>query len=140
MILDLPGEAFLPDDYVSDRRLKIDLYRRLARIASYAELSELNAELVDRFGALPNSAQRMLALHELRLDAATWQIRGIKVEDRYLVFSFADRRRIEQLAKMCRGRLRIVDDHAAYVTLAKNVEQPDAIMQAAKSVLSVASS
>lgn len=51
--IDLPGEAFIPRTYIPDMRLKIDLYRRLARVATQQELDELAAEFVDRFGPPP---------------------------------------------------------------------------------------
>ena len=40
--IDLPGEAFLPDDYVPDMRLKIDLYRRLTRVSRYRGAGRLS--------------------------------------------------------------------------------------------------
>ena len=48
--VDLPVAAFLPDDYVPDRRQKIDLYRRLARLERFDQVEELRSELRDRFG------------------------------------------------------------------------------------------
>ena len=39
--IDLPGEAYLPRRYVPDMRLKIDLYRRLARVGTQEELDDL---------------------------------------------------------------------------------------------------
>ena len=49
--IDLPGEGHIPRSYVPDMRLKIDLYRRLARIAGAEELRDLRCELQDRFGS-----------------------------------------------------------------------------------------
>ena len=61
--VDLPGEAYLPRTYVPDMRLKIDLYRRLARVADREQLAEIGAELVDRFGPRPPEVEHMLARH-----------------------------------------------------------------------------
>ena len=41
--IDLPGEGHIPRSYVPDMRLKIDLYRRLARISSSEELQDCAA-------------------------------------------------------------------------------------------------
>ncbi len=135
--IDLPGEAYLPNQYVPDKRIKIDLYRRLTRIASFDQLGEIQGELEDRFGALPSAVQRMLSLAELRLHAAVWQVQSIHKEGRYLVFTYTNRGRIEQLAKSCSGKMRVVDEKSAYVTLAKGVEDPNHILLAAKSVLAM---
>ncbi len=80
-------------------RLKIDLYRRLARVASQQELDELAAELVDRFGARPPEVERMLSRAQLRLLAHRWQISSIHLEDGFAVLAYTDRRKIEQLGQ-----------------------------------------
>jgi transcription-repair coupling factor (superfamily II helicase) len=132
----LPGEVFLPSDYVPDLRLKIDLYRKMSRITSPDDLREFRDELADRFGPPPEPVRRMLAREELKMEAAIWQIGEIYLEDSYLVFRYTDRARIEQLARAQKGRLRVVDQQSAYLPLPKGIDHPpDALLEAAKSVL-----
>ncbi|MGE0759881.1 MAG: transcription-repair coupling factor [Pirellulaceae bacterium] len=133
--IDLPGEAFIPDEYVPDLRMKIDLYRRVRRVEHARDLGELRQEFVDRFGPIPDPVDRLLQLVELRLDATIWQISAIHIEDRDLVFDYTDRRRVEQLSKRTQGRLKVVDDRRAYCRLKH--DRPSAAMwlAAAKSVL-----
>lgn len=133
--VEVPGEAYLPDDYIPDIRLKIDLYRRLRRAATYAEIAEFRSELADRFGKPPKPARRLLELARLRLDAAMWQISSIAVEDQHLVFTYQDRRRMNQLAKQFRGPLRTVDEQTAYLKVPGALEDPGRFLRAAKSVL-----
>lgn len=133
--VDLPGQAFLPDEYIPDMRLKIDLYRRLSQIEGIEQLAEFRVELVDRFGAPPQEVLRMLSLMELRIDAAIWQVREIFLENRYLVFRYTDRARIEHLARLKKGRLRVVDDRSVYVPMGDKLPNADGILEAAKSVL-----
>ncbi len=133
--IDLPGEAYIPDDYVDDMRVKIDLYRRLTRVARDADLTDFRAELVDRFGPPPKPVERMISLAEMRIDAALWQIDTIRLEDRYLVLGYTDRSRAEQLAGISGRRLRIVDGQSAYLTLSQGVTDCDEIIGAVKSVL-----
>jgi transcription-repair coupling factor (superfamily II helicase) len=133
--IDLPGEAYFPAEYVADMRSKIDLYRRLVAISSFDELAEFESELVDRFGAPLPPARRMLALTGLRIDAAVWRIASIHREQQYLVFGYGDRGRVEHLARLNGGRLRVVDDRSAYLTLPQEFTAPDEIIGAAKSVL-----
>ena len=52
-VIDLPIDAYLPDDYVAEEPQKLELYRRLGRTATNSEIDTIRAELVDRFGALP---------------------------------------------------------------------------------------
>ena len=133
--IDLPGEVFIPDEYVPDMRLKIDLYRRLRRVSRYDELEELRSEFEDRFGKFPRSVERLLDLTELRLDAATWQISAIYTEDERLVFVFRNEQRIEQLVRTTGQGLRIVDDRHAYADLPDDSNEPDAFFELAKSLL-----
>jgi transcription-repair coupling factor (superfamily II helicase) len=133
--IDLPCEAYIPRTYVSDMRLKIDLYRRMARLSTMEEWEDLSAELVDRFGPPPEPLGRMLELAKLRIWAHRWQIESIHLEDGYVVLSYGKRQRIEQLAEARGGRLRIVDDKSAYLPLGKDVREGDQILEAVESLL-----
>src|SRR2546425_1838039 len=64
VILDLP--AHLSDEYVPDEAVKLELYRRLARAEAPSEIQAVREELRDRFGPLPDDAQRLLLVSELR--------------------------------------------------------------------------
>ncbi len=133
--IDLPCEGYIPRTYVPDMRLKIDLYRRIARLESIDQWNDLAAELVDRFGARPPEVDRLLLLAQLRIWAHGWEIESIHLEDDFAVFGYLKRRRIEQLAQSQPGRLRIVDDKSAYLPLGKGVKAGDEILAAVQSLL-----
>jgi len=63
----MDGPTHLPDVYVSDEDAKLDFYRRLARSAELGEIAALRDELRDRFGPLPEEAERLLISAELRI-------------------------------------------------------------------------
>jgi transcription-repair coupling factor (superfamily II helicase) len=133
--LDLPGEAYLPRRYVPDMRLKIDLYRRLARVSTMEELADLAGELTDRFGPHPPTVDRLLRRMEARILAQQWLIDSVHLEPPYAVFTYLDHRRAEQLARASGGRLRVVDQRSAYFTLPKGLADPDEILRQIKSLL-----
>jgi transcription-repair coupling factor (superfamily II helicase) len=133
--VDLPGEAYLPRRYVADIRLKIDLYRRLARVTTLAELRDFAAELTDRFGPRPTMVERLLSRVELAILAQGWQIDAMHLEDAYVVFSYKNRSRIEDLARRSGGRLRVVDGRSAYLPLGQEVPPVDDLYGLIKSVL-----
>jgi len=133
--LDLPGEAYLPRSYVPGMREKIDLYRRLARASSEEDLADLAAELRDRFGPMPPMVQRLLTLNSIRVAAQRWLISSIRLEDRYAVFGFTSAPLIHQLAARHRGRLRVVDDHSAYLPLDRPGGTPDEVLAEIQRVL-----
>lgn len=133
--VDLPIEAYLPDDYVTDSKQKVDLYRRLNRVESFDDVKALKIELRDRFGKLPPAVVRLIKLSELRLEATLWQVSHIFLEDNFLGMRFKDSSRMRQLARSTKYNLRIVDDSTAYLTL-KSVEiSPDQMIALLKSIL-----
>jgi transcription-repair coupling factor (superfamily II helicase) len=65
--IDLPVDAHLPPDYIGSDRLRLEAYRRLAAAADDAGVDAVIEELVDRYGPLPEAAQRLVAVARLRL-------------------------------------------------------------------------
>ena len=53
IVLELPMPAYLPPDYVERDDLRLDAYRRLASVRSHADVDDIAAEWVDRFGPVP---------------------------------------------------------------------------------------
>ncbi len=137
--IDLPGEALLPDDYVPALRNKVDLYRRLSRVESLADVRQFEAELRDRFGPPPPPVLQLLSLAELKIDAAVWRIEVIRLEIQdgktYIVCEYADRARIAQLARARGKRVRIVDDRCVYLPLQADSQDPTGVIADVKSVL-----
>jgi transcription-repair coupling factor (superfamily II helicase) len=127
--IDLPWPAFLPRDYVPGQKQKIEVYRRLARIRRGQRLDDFRQELRDRFGALPEKAEWLLRLAELRLLAAKWQIVDIHLEKSPagptdVVLGYRSPRKVAKLAERSEGRIRVVDQATAYCRLADHEEEP----------------
>ena len=133
--IDLPGEAYIPRSYVPGMRQKIDLYRRLARVADHSQLSDFAEELTDRFGPIPPVVQRLLTLNGVRIDAQRWLIESIRLEGEYVVFGYASAALIRQLAGQSGGRLRVVDAKSAYLPLSQGVIEPDQVLAEVKLLL-----
>lgn len=136
--IELPVSVYLPDRYVSEQKLKIEIYRRLSQANSLAKLAELEEELRDRFGPVPSPAKRMLRLRELNLRALSWKIENVHLEDGYAVFRYRDVKLIKMLSYLHKGHLRIVDQHDAYWPLDANEEDGTAVMDELIAALSEA--
>ena len=87
-ILDLPVDAYLPDEYVAGEPQKLEFYRRLSRARNGEELEAARADLIDRYGPLPAPAERLIELAHLRLLAERAGIASISREESDLVFRF----------------------------------------------------
>jgi transcription-repair coupling factor (superfamily II helicase) len=141
--IDLPWPAFLPRDYVHGQRQRIEVYRRLARIRRLERLDDFRAELLDRFGPIPEPTEWMLRLATLRLLAARWQIGGIHLEGPAegntgptdVVLGYRGPRKINRLAARSNGRLRVVDGASAYFRLKVKEETPQSLYRVLENLL-----
>ena len=61
--------ALMPDDYVPDVNSRLVFYKRLASCNDAAELKELNIEMIDRFGLLPDASKNLISVTELKFSA-----------------------------------------------------------------------
>ncbi len=67
--VDLHIAALLPDDYIPDVHTRLILYKRIASAKDKAALRDLQIELIDRFSLLPEAAQNLFAVTEIKLKA-----------------------------------------------------------------------
>lgn len=80
--VDLHAPALIPEDYLPDVHTRLVLYKRIATAKSNQELKELQVEMIDRFGLLPEATKTLFAIHELRLKASEIGIRKIEASTR----------------------------------------------------------
>jgi transcription-repair coupling factor (superfamily II helicase) len=80
----------IPDDYVPDLDLRMGLYRRLNEIEDKAGIEAFAAELIDRFGTLPDPTENLIRLMEIKLNAKAACISKIELGPRGALVSFHD--------------------------------------------------
>ena len=97
--LEVPREAFspqitvdapimIPDDYVPDLDLRMSLYRRMNELEDSAGIESFAAELIDRFGKLPDATENLLKVIEIKLNAKKACIAKIDVGPRGALVTF----------------------------------------------------
>jgi transcription-repair coupling factor (superfamily II helicase) len=79
--INLPLDAYLPEAYVPDETLRLQLYRRLAGLSEQEQIDELRAELEDRFGPLPEEAESLFYQLQLKLHALAAGATTISIEE-----------------------------------------------------------
>jgi transcription-repair coupling factor (superfamily II helicase) len=67
--VDLRVPALLPDDYIHDVSLRLSLYKRIASSKNKMQLDDIQVELIDRFGLLPQPAKNLIHVAKLKLKA-----------------------------------------------------------------------
>ncbi len=78
--IEMPIDARLPEEYVNEVSLRMEIYQRLGEAISWEEVTELWNELKDRFGPPPEPAKWLYHLTRLRVYAARHSFTLIKVE------------------------------------------------------------
>lgn len=64
--IELPVGAYIPEEYVADQEIRVEVYRRLAVAGRAGKIEDLSAEIADRFGEMPEPVRQLLELERLR--------------------------------------------------------------------------
>ncbi len=83
--VDLPIPVIIPTDYVPDRALRLQLYRRLAELGTEQAIADMSAELNDRFGPLPEPVENLLFQLQIKILAARAGVEAVAGEDGQIV-------------------------------------------------------
>ncbi|WP_019659178.1 transcription-repair coupling factor [Stenotrophomonas hibiscicola] len=75
--VELHVPALIPEDYLPDVHTRLTLYKRISSARDTDALRELQVEMIDRFGLLPDAAKHLFAIAELKLKANTLGIRKL---------------------------------------------------------------
>lgn len=89
--LNLAIEAYLPDDYISDSKQKITMYKRFQSVESHEEIDDIVEELIDRFGDYPEEVEHLLTVCQLRVDAKKHRIESVKELQNKLIIVFDEK-------------------------------------------------
>ena len=88
--LNLGLEVRIPEDYVADLTVRLSLYRRIADLDMAAEADSLVAELVERFGPVPDSVRNLFAVIELKQLCRRTNIERVDAGPKGLSMAFRD--------------------------------------------------
>jgi transcription-repair coupling factor (superfamily II helicase) len=79
--------AFLPASYIAEAQPRIQAYRRLAEVATQEQLDALRKTWRDRFGPLPEAAENLLIMTEIKLAAAPRKITQVEAREGKLILT-----------------------------------------------------
>jgi transcription-repair coupling factor (superfamily II helicase) len=104
--VELHVPVLIPEDYVPDVHLRLVLYKRIAGTASFEELDELKAEMIDRFGPMPEFTQSLFRATRLKLRAAELGIRKIDAgaANGYFIFEETNKLDPKRVLKLIQGK------------------------------------
>lgn len=93
--IDLHITTLIPETYLADIQLRLQFYKRIANAKSSTELDEIQVEMIDRFGLLPEALKNLFAISELKLHADRLGI--VKIEANQLggKFEFSEKPNVQ---------------------------------------------
>ena len=88
--VDLPLPSNIPGDYVSDKGMRLRIYRRMADIRTLGEVDSLEEEFKDRFGPPPEPVLHLLFQLKIKLLAEKANLASVSTENGQMVLRFPD--------------------------------------------------
>lgn len=86
--------AYIPDSYISDELMKIQMYKKIAAIRDNTDKGEIIDELIDRFGEIPQEALNLVNVSHIRAMAEVIGIARIYEDPKSFVFDFFEKSRL----------------------------------------------
>ena len=152
--IDLGVPVYIPKNYIPIDRHRMDAYRKIAVSRSPADVKQIEAEMADVYGPLPDEVRLLLDIGELRVAASKWDIRSIVVQipspgitivskgpTGDLIFSFkhAPGRKVKTLFAGARGEVLVPDPKTVRLRLPQSYFEPKTLVTLLRKLLSTGS-
>lgn len=80
--------AYIPEYYISDETVKLNVYKQIAEVQSPEDMSDISAELEDRFGMLPPEVTNLIRVAHIKSLAERLSMVNITEKDKTVKFSY----------------------------------------------------
>jgi transcription-repair coupling factor (superfamily II helicase) len=135
--IDLGFTAYISKNYIPIDRHRMDVYRRIAVARNVEDLKQIESELADIYGPVPDEVKLLLEVAELRIAASRHGIKSITVSGQDLVFLFANEpgAKADSLFANTTGKVRITDSETAYLHLSSEYFEPRTLIAILRKML-----
>ena len=111
-LLELEYTGFIPDSYIDSEQEKMEVYKMIAAVREKDDLERVYAELIDRFGPLPDEAASLLALADMRIICRELAVSSLIERNGIVRIEFAkvSRVNVERLVRLMKessGKVRL---------------------------------
>lgn len=132
--IDLPVDAHIPENYVKNEYLKLDLYKRISKIESQEGADSILEEVKDRFGEVPKTFMRLLKVACLKALAHSAYVTEVKLVGGELSFKLwqeapLDVNLLDAFMKTFDGKLRFVGGPQGGFRLKNAVKEQDELLE-----------
>ena len=124
----MDAAALIPASYIEDLDLRMSLYRRLASLVEAADVEAFAAELIDRFGPLPDETEQLLKLIGIKQLCRQAGVAKVDAGPKGTVIAFHEHRfakpeRLVGWIAQNSGRVRLRPDH--HIVVSGATDSPD---------------
>jgi transcription-repair coupling factor (superfamily II helicase) len=115
----------------------MDVYRKIAVAKCSEDLKQIEGELADVYGPVPEEVKLLLDLAEIRIKASNRDIKSIVASGQELVFSFGEElnAKSETLFSKVRGKVRIPEPKTVYLRLSASYFEPKTLVNILRKIL-----
>ena len=96
--VELHVPALIPEDYLPDVHTRLTLYKRISSARNADELRDLQVEMIDRFGLLPDAAKNLFAIAELKQQATELGVRKLDLGEKGGRLQFTEKPKVDPMA------------------------------------------
>ncbi|MDF2672062.1 MAG: mfd [Clostridiales bacterium] len=93
--IEIPINAYIPDNYIEDQVLKIEMYKKIASIENLEDKMDMEEEMTDRFGDIPKSLENLINIAYIKGLAKKVKVTNIKQLGKDILVQFKDGKYID---------------------------------------------
>ena len=136
-VVDLGFATYIPKNYIPLDRHRMDVYRKIAVARTGEDLKQIEGELADVYGPVPDEVKLLLELAELRIAASKQDIKSVVTSGQDLIFSLAKEHssKLESLFAKVSGKIRFPEPGTVYLRLPKNYFEPRTLITVLRKIL-----
>ena len=136
--INIGASVLIPESYVTDLNVRMSLYRRLATIETRAEIERFAAELIDRFGPLPEEVQHLFDIVAIKQLCRVAQVEKIEAGPKGGTVSFRGNQfpnplALVKLINAHQGTMKVRPDQKVVVT--RDWPTPEARLKGAQALV-----
>ncbi len=133
----LPVDAYIPDTYMKSEFLKLEMYKKIARIRNAEDADEVRSEAEDRFGRPSREFERLLSVAVLKEKAHSMHLSAVRFRDDRLQLVIrqdapVEVARIPQYIKKKKGLVRIMEGKESGFSMKASKLIPDELLHNAE--------
>ena len=120
-IVDIDIDAFIPNTYIEDEEVKLDVYRKISKCEKEEEFDDLKAELKDRFGEFPRELENLIFIAKLKNKAHRYYVTTLYIKRKLVTITFAENHKVDGQSvvdivnKFC-GAIRVINGKQVTLT------------------------